>query len=103
MWKIDQSSLESAALLGGNDVLEHFYGLIEGGKDGEFIREIENFFYYAQIRNQGEDTMDPREAKDFVQLDEIPNLMRSLGFYPSEQEIENMINEVKFKDYVQTA
>ena len=73
-------------MLGGED-LEPFYGLLCGGKEGELIREIENFFYYAQIRSQGEDTMEFRDASDFVDLEQIPFLMRALGFYPTEQEV----------------
>ena len=35
-------------------------------------------------------------------LAEIPNLMRALGFYPSEQEVANMVSEVKYSQYTQT-
>ena len=31
-----------------------------------------------------------REIDGTVPLDEIPNLMRALGFYPSEEEVENL-------------
>ncbi len=36
-------------------------------------------------------------------LDEIPNIMRALGFYPTEREVQDIVNEVKFSKYVQTA
>ena len=29
-------------------------------------------------------------------MDQIPNLMRAMSFYPSEEELENIINEVLF-------
>ena len=43
------SALEAASLLGGED-LEPFYAMLDGGRSGEFFSELEEFFYYAQIR-----------------------------------------------------
>ena len=42
-------SLEAASHLGGED-LEPFYTLLEGGRSGEFFAEMEEYFYYAQIK-----------------------------------------------------
>ena len=43
------SALEAASLLGGED-LSPFYAMLEGGREGEFFAELEDYFYYAQIR-----------------------------------------------------
>ncbi len=43
------SALDLSSQLGGAD-LEPFYTLIEGGREGEFFAELEQFFYYAQMR-----------------------------------------------------
>ena len=43
------SALEAVSLLGGED-LQPFYAMLEGGRDGEFFAELEEYFYYAQIR-----------------------------------------------------
>lgn len=73
--------------LGGSG-LEPFYGLIEGGKDGEMFAELENYFYYAQLQTQGMVTTEERKVSNKVQLDQVPSLMRALGFYPSEQQVQ---------------
>ena len=44
-------------------------------------------FYYALIREEGEGSMEVRRAQDYIKLEQIPDIMRSLGFYPSEQEV----------------
>ena len=44
-------ALEAASLLGGED-LQPFYAMLDGGRDGEFFNELEEYFYYAQIRRQ---------------------------------------------------
>ncbi|XP_071181145.1 cilia- and flagella-associated protein 251-like isoform X1 [Mytilus edulis] len=101
MWEINVSVLEAQSRLGGEDLIP-FYGLLEGGRDGELFRELEDYFYYAQIRSQGVNAMDKREVSVKIPLSEVPFVMRAMGFYPSEQEIEDMLNEVKFSRYVET-
>uniref|UniRef100_A0A8C5LN81 Cilia- and flagella-associated protein 251 n=1 Tax=Leptobrachium leishanense TaxID=445787 RepID=A0A8C5LN81_9ANUR len=99
MWKTNVQSLEAIASLGGSDLIP-FYGMLEGGRDGELFKELENYFYYAQLRNQGINTMETRQVSTHIPLKEVPFIMRALGFYPSEQEVENMLNEIKFNEYV---
>ncbi len=43
------SALEAQAQLGGEELLP-FYGLLEGGREGDLFAELEDYFYYAQIR-----------------------------------------------------
>ena len=43
------SALEAQVKLGGENLLP-FYGLLDGGREGELFKELEDFFYYAQIR-----------------------------------------------------
>eukprot|EP01027_Heterolobosea_sp_BB2_P013009 GEZU01018804.1.p1 GENE.GEZU01018804.1~~GEZU01018804.1.p1 ORF type:complete len:350 (-),score=95.48 GEZU01018804.1:14-1063(-) len=69
------------------------YELVEGGKDGEFMEEMRQYFYYSQIRSQGEDTTSPRQIRGLAPLDQVPDLMRALGFYPSQFEIDMMMQE----------
>ncbi|XP_058137316.1 cilia- and flagella-associated protein 251 isoform X2 [Dasypus novemcinctus] len=100
-WKINLSALEAAVSLGGED-LTPFYGLVTGGREGKFYRELEDYFYYSQLRSQGIDTMETREVSEHICLSELPFVMRAIGFYPSEEKIEDMFNEVKFGEYVET-
>ncbi|KAL4223798.1 Cilia- and flagella-associated protein 251 [Mactra antiquata] len=101
MWEININALEAQSSLGGEDLIP-FYGLLDGGREGELFRELEDYFYYAQIRSQGVNAMESREVSTKIILSEVPFVMRAMGFYPTEQEIEDMLNEVKFSRYVET-
>ncbi|XP_059569326.1 cilia- and flagella-associated protein 251 isoform X2 [Alligator mississippiensis] len=100
-WEINLNALEAAVSLGGEDLIP-FYNLLDGGRDGEFFRELEDYFYYAQLRSQGIDTMETRQVSTHIPLEEVPFVMRAMGYYPSEEKIEDIINEVKFSEYVAT-
>ncbi|XP_021113196.1 cilia- and flagella-associated protein 251 isoform X2 [Heterocephalus glaber] len=90
-WKINLSALDAAVSLGGED-LTPFYGLVPGGREGKFYR----------IRSQGIDTMETRKVSEHICLSEVPFVMRAIGFYPSEEKIEDMFNEIKFSEYADT-
>lgn len=100
-WEINLSALEAAVSLGGEN-LTPFYGLVSGGREGKFYRELEDYFYYSQLRSQGIDTMETRKVSEHICLSELPFVMRAIGFYPSEEKIEDMFNEIKFGEYVDT-
>ncbi|BFZ18180.1 hypothetical protein BsWGS_21219 [Bradybaena similaris] len=99
MWEINIAALEAQCKLGGEDLIP-FYGLLEGGRDGELFAELEDLFYYAQLRHQGISSLEKREISNKVPVSEVPFIMRAMGFYPSEQEIQDMLNEIKYDEYV---
>ncbi|KFW65156.1 WD repeat-containing protein 66, partial [Pygoscelis adeliae] len=100
-WEVNLNALDAAASLGGEDLIP-FYNLLDGGREGQFFRELEDYFYYAQLRSHGIDTLETRQVSTHIPLEEIPSVMRAIGFYPSEEKIEEMINEVKFSKNVDT-
>ncbi|NXT70328.1 CF251 protein, partial [Chaetops frenatus] len=100
-WKVNLPALDAAAFLGGEDLIP-FYNLLDGGREGRFFRELEDYFYYVQLCSQGINTLENRQVSTHMPLEEIPSVMRAIGFYPSEEEIEEMINEVKFSKYADT-
>lgn len=50
-------------------------------------QELEDYFYYVQLRRQGIDTLEKRQVSTHIPLEEIPSVMRAIGFYPSEEEV----------------
>jgi Ca2+-binding EF-hand superfamily protein len=60
---------------------------------------MKDFFYYSMIRSKEESTTKTRKLDGTVPLDELPYLMRAMGYYPTEKEVENMKAEVKFSVY----
>eukprot|EP01137_Pigoraptor_chileana_P005501 Opistho-2@48652 len=100
-WRVNIDVLKAASRLGGEG-MDPYLSMVEGGRNGEFFKELEDYFYYAQVRNLGEDTMAPREVTSRVPVGQVPSIMRALGFFPSEQQVEDIVNEVKFSSYVDT-
>lgn len=90
MWDINTSAIDAL-----NDVHEAGSRDISQVVEASMLDEIKNYFYYAQIRYQGEDTTEERQITGQVSLDTVPNLMRALGYYPSQAEIQDMVDELE--------
>lgn len=56
---------------------------------------MKDFFYYSQIRSKDEDSTKARKLDGKVPLRAIPDMMRSMGYYPTLKEIENMQKEIE--------
>ncbi len=98
MWLIDKIPIEQGVAMGGDGV-EPFLSLIEGRKEGQTYKDIVDYFFYSQILSKNEDTTKIRKLDGRVPLNQLPNLMRAMGCYPTEMEIENMINEVRYDQH----
>eukprot|EP00362_Geleiidae_sp_MMETSP1317_P001090 CAMPEP_0201285944 /NCGR_PEP_ID=MMETSP1317-20130820/114054_1 /ASSEMBLY_ACC=CAM_ASM_000770 /TAXON_ID=187299 /ORGANISM="Undescribed Undescribed, Strain Undescribed" /LENGTH=55 /DNA_ID=CAMNT_0047612199 /DNA_START=2035 /DNA_END=2202 /DNA_ORIENTATION=- len=51
MWEIDTNYVERNIMLGGE---EPFIQLLDGGLEGQMYADMKDFFYFSQIRSQGE-------------------------------------------------
>lgn len=64
MWGVDTSAFEDALLrMNSEDVttrLAPFLDSLEGGSEGQLYNDIVDYFYYFQIRREGEDCMQER-------------------------------------------
>ncbi|KAJ8975271.1 hypothetical protein NQ317_013671, partial [Molorchus minor] len=99
-WEITPRAVELMHILGGTE-LEPFYCLIEDGKNGWLFQEIKDLFYYMQILQQ--ESIDlPRRVTDSIRLSELPDLVRTCGFYPTEFEMENMMLDIKYRVFYET-
>jgi hypothetical protein len=97
MWAIDVQPIENAIAFGQQeDEMDPFINLIEGGRDGQNYQDMKDFFYYSMIRSKDENTTKSRKLDNKVPLVELSNLMRAMGYYPTEQEVKNMNDEVMF-------
>lgn len=78
--------------------LDIYPSLLEGGKDGQLYRDLKDFFYYSQIRSKDENTTKARKIDKKIPVNEIPFMMSALGYYPTQKELENMQNEVRYSN-----
>jgi WD40 repeat protein len=90
LWEVNTSALDGLAMMGGTGI-EPFEALIPGGKGGDFYDEMRDYFYLAQLRSQGEDTTEDREVTGEIPLDEVPDMLRALGYYPSNFDVRDLV------------
>lgn len=101
VWGIHADNAVAAARLGGEGLVP-FINMLDGGAGGELLRDMEDYFYFSQVRQQGLARQHSFEVSTKVPLAALADLMRAVGFFPSEEEILNMTNEIKFSEYVVT-
>ena len=92
VWRCDAASLADRALQEEAEALSRGVSkfaahMVEGGEHGAVYQELLEYFYYAQIHAQGEATLERRKITHRISFDEVPGLLRALGFYPSGAEL----------------
>ncbi|XP_041977501.1 cilia- and flagella-associated protein 251-like [Aricia agestis] len=97
-WETVFKSVETTTKRGGCG-LEPYYCLLDGGRPGWLFQEIRDLFYYVQVVCQGTFTPVARRVRDHIPVDALPDLMRTLGFFLTEYEAENLITEAKYDVY----
>jgi WD40 repeat protein len=96
IWDIDVDKVQSNPLFQKEltDPLEIVPQFFEGGRKGKIFSDLENFFYYSQIRRKEENVTKAHKLDGKIPLQEISNLITALGFYSTQLEIDNIQNEV---------
>lgn len=77
--------------------------LLEGGLEGEMLAEARDYFYYAQLRAQGEETTQPRRITGTVVASDVPDLLCAMGYYPSEAEVQDILTECQLSSSPEAA
>lgn len=99
IWDVDTAVVDAeAAASPGIDPYLKLLGEPEeegGEAGGETYDELRDYFFYSQLRTQGVSSKEQRKVTGRVPLTEIPNIMRALGFYPTQKQIDRMIQEVR--------
>ena len=83
-----------------NAHLQRASSLLEGGASGALAEEARDAFAFAQIRAQGEDATRDREVdtrRGTVPLSDVADLMRALGFYLTEREVNDVAVELRYE------
>lgn len=83
MWGINTTSLDLAVTTAAAGADSKWAKLILAGEGEAAFQEIQDYYYYAQIRSQGEDTTAPREIDGKIPVEALPDVLRALGYYPS--------------------
>lgn len=69
----------------GGTGLNAYSSLLEGGKNGPEIVLLQEFFFSVQLSNS--QNPETTVLKDAVDVCELSYLMRAMGYYPSETEV----------------
>jgi WD40 repeat protein len=104
MWYVNYSTLEEQVLISKTEKtpLDTYPNLLEGGKEGPIYRDLKDFFYFSQINSSTENPTKAKKLDGKIPREDVQNLMRALGYYPTKLEIENMQNEVLYSQMLQT-
>lgn len=100
LWRVKPHVLDTIAT--ADTGVDPYVALLDGGAEGDAYKEIQDLFIFSQIRSQGEDTMSPRICGDRMPLSEVPNFMRAIGFYPTEYELQTLVDEVRYSNFTRT-
>jgi len=92
-WQVSTSALDAGIVMGGDPNLA-FANLLDGGAGGENFKEVKDYFYLCQLREQGLETTDARKVSGVIPPRQVVNLFQALGFYPTKWEIQNLEQEL---------
>lgn len=95
-WKIRMSALVKQYEAGGT-TLKPFCNLMPGGVDGEYFKQMQDLFFYIQIKAQKEKSIDIKNIRlsDGIPVDEVIDFMRGIGFFPNLTKIGHIKEDLK--------
>lgn len=96
MWKLHELAVTCHFISGGSG-LEPYCSLLPGGKNGYLFQELLDMFYYIQILASGINRIEDRCVHEFIQVTEIIDFMRSVGFFPTDFETKNILRELELR------
>lgn len=98
MWLANTHYLDQQIHTGGEGMEPFLQMLDPTGKkrDGEVYREFEDYFLYSQVKAQQDNTHDEKVIKNTILIKYVSSIVQAMGYYPSNQEIDDMINEIKY-------
>ncbi|KAJ3015605.1 hypothetical protein HKX48_004466 [Thoreauomyces humboldtii] len=107
LWNIDTNYVTPPPIKPPRKAISPWLDLLHTGANREareaFVREMEDYFYYAQLRSQGEETTSSRQITQTVSLEQVPLIMQAMGYYPSQAETDDMLNEVRYAGWFEGA
>eukprot|EP00070_Physeter_catodon_P036342 XP_028343236.1 ruvB-like 1 [Physeter catodon] len=62
---------------------------------GDFYKSMKDYFYYAQLRSEGENTTRSRRLDGTIPAAELANILCATGECPSQMDIQNLMAEAK--------
>ena len=71
---------------------EDFLSSVSGSIDSKLYKDMKDLFSYVQIEKGA------KSLSNTIPIEDIATLCRALGYFPTEKETEDMMNEV-FKRY----
>ncbi|RKP21667.1 WD40 repeat-like protein [Rozella allomycis CSF55] len=102
MWKTDFDAFEAQCQLGGSG-FDPFISMLDGGFNGPVYKKIEDLFYFAQLYDQGFQSSSKRIASDYLPISQVVLVFQALGVFLSEFDAENLLNEIRYKDVLNSA
>ncbi|XP_053692019.1 cilia- and flagella-associated protein 251-like [Sabethes cyaneus] len=94
IWRINTSPvLENLKHCGSG--LDPYCTLLPGGKTGCYVKEMLSLFFYNQISPKHTEEDTEISIRDAMDRRDVPNYMRSIGFYMTQFEEENLMKEIE--------
>ena len=94
-WTVDPQVLEDQQNPSSNTVKD-FLSVLPDKTESKLFSDMKDFFCYIQIEKGA------TALSNKLPIEDIANLFRALGYYPTDKEVEDITNEVKYSDYVNT-